>query len=322
MRRSEARVALEAARDWHHRGMFKQGAFEQLKRELGPIAAEGSPGLAMQALYSVGGLMLGAATAALFGLLRLNEVIGDTEGTAWLFFALFAVLLLGVGVVLLFVGQQDLGDALLLAGVVPAAITLGPQPPTDALWMLPALVGLGLVFGRHRGYVLPVVGLALTLVTLPVALFRSLQEEPASIWWLLGAVSAWAGVLTWNRIRAPSWSDEAAAATTLAVAGAWLGFTFTVIEPSFDAGYEVVLGLALLVLLAVGILTRQRGVVFASAAALTVDAIVFAFDIGGPTTGLVVLLALAVGLITTATLLRRRRTRTQTASTPPRLQGP
>lgn len=306
MRRSEARVALEAARRWNERGMFKPGAFEHVERELAQTAREDEPSLAMQSFYAVGGLMLGAATAALFGLLQLNDVLGDGETTAWGFFTLFAALLLAAGTALVLSGQRDLGEALLLAGVVPVAISIGPRPPLDALWFLPVLVGLGLVAGRHRRRVLPIVGLALALVALPMVLYRSIEEEPASLFWLLCAATAWLGALAWNRVGSPPWSDEAAFGTTLSVAAAWLGVTFTIIEPTFDAAPEVFLGLALLVLLGVGIVVRQRGVVFAAGAALTVDAIVFAFNVGGPTTGLVVLLALAVGLITAATLLRRR----------------
>lgn len=311
MRRSEARVALEAARRWNERGMFKPGAFERLEGELVVVAREDEPGLAMQAFYAVGGLMLGAATAALFGLLRLEGALGSSDPAAWGFFAACAIALLGTGAALLLAGQRDLGDALLLAGVVPAAVTLGPTPPAEVLWLLPTLVGLGLVAARNRGYILPIVGLALALASLPFVLYRSLPEEPASLWWLLCAGAAWAGAVTWNRASPPAWDDEASASATLALAAAWLGVTIHVVQPGFDAGHEVVLGVFLLALLGVGVLLRQRGAVFAAAAALTVDAIVFAFDLGGPTTGLVVLLLIAGGLITTATLLRRRRARAE-----------
>ncbi len=306
MRRSDARAALEAARGWNQRGMFKQGAFEQVQRELGPAAAEGSPSLAMQAFYAVGGLMLGAATAALFGLLQINDVLGRGENEAWAFFAISALLLLGTGVVLLVARQKDLGDAILLAGLIPTAITLGPQAPAEWLWALPILIGLGVVIAKRNQHILPIVGLALTLVALPVVLYRTLHEDTASTLWLLSAAALWAGTVTWNRLQAPPWDDEAGFSTTLSVAGAWLGFTFTVIEPSFDAAPEVFLGIMLLALLGLAILLRQRGAIFAASAALTVDAIVFAFDIGGATTGLVVLLALSACLIGVATWLRRR----------------
>ncbi len=306
MRRSEARAALEAARGWNQRGMFKQGAFAQVERELGPVALEEKPSLAMQAFYAVGGLMLGAATGALFGLLRLNDIISDKESHAWTFFALCAFILLATGITLWFSKQRELGDAILLAGLVPTAITLGPQAPAEWLWVLPILVGIAVVIGKQKQHVLPIVGLALAFVATPVVLYRTLQEDPASTLWLVFAALAWAGIATWNRINAPPWNDEGGFSSTLSVAAASLGFIFTVINPSFDAGPEVPLGLVLLVLLGIGIVLRQRGVIFAASAALTIDAIVFAFDIGGATTGLIVLLGLSAALITVATMLRRR----------------
>lgn len=314
MRRNDARAALEAAREWESKGMFKPGAFASIEKSLAVDSRETS--LAMQSFFVVGGILLGAATAALYALLLVNDVFPDTQPAAWNFFLVCAAALLIAGVTTSLLAQKDLGDALLIAGMVPLGTLLGPEIMGDQeiLRAIPVLGALGIVAFRRAGHLVPALALGLATAALPIFLYRLLEgsdgSEAATSAWLAGAVAAWAGMAAWNHFDRIPWRHEGAVLTTLGAAAAWIATTIDIIQPSFDGGYELLLGIGFSVLLGTGILLKQPGIVFAAAAALTVDVIVFAFQFGGPTVGLLTLLGLAAALITTAILLRRRKAAT------------
>jgi hypothetical protein len=56
---------------------------------------------------------------------------------------------------------------------------------------------------------------------------------------------------------------------------------------------------------AVGLAAREKGLIFGAGLVLVVDALVFAFDIGGYFTGVVLLLAIAGAILWKATKGRR-----------------
>ncbi len=311
MKRGEARTALEAARRWKQRGMFKDGAYEHIEQELAPIAAEGEPSLAMQSFYAIGGVMLGAATAALFGLLVIND-LADTDRSAWWFFAIFAFLFMGIAVAIHAMKQRELGDSMIIASLVPTAILLGPGAPEDILLFIPVVVGLAVAVWRRGAYLVPILGIALSSVALPLSIFQTLGNDwsfgDAAAWaWFILSVLLIAAIVAWSRIEELRWDSEAIAGTGLAASFAWIVLVDDVIQPNFDGGYEVIIALFLGALIGLGVILKERMLTFVAGIALAIDAIVFAFDIGGPTTGLVVLLLMAGGLITAATLLRRKR---------------
>lgn len=318
MRRSDARAALRAAREWQSKGMFKSGAFAHIEKTLGPVADEGSPSLAMQSFYAIGGVMLGAASAALYGLLELNNIL-QGEHSAWFFFLIFAVLFGGVAVGTRMAGQAELADALAIATLVPTAIMLGPRPVNDGLYFLPVLLAGAMLAWRHRAHLVPLLSLGVLCVGLPIALFQTIGDDwslgdQASWAWLATAVLVFAGTIVWTRLQDLKWEMEGLGATTIAAAMAWINVVAEVIEPTFDGGYEVIIALGLGALIGVGVLLKERVIIFVSGIALAIDAIIFAFDIGGPTTGLIVLLAMAGGLIAVATILRRRKGQTPVAT--------
>ncbi len=315
MRRNDARATLEAARKWEARGMFKPGAFVRIEAELRPAAQ--TPNLAMQSLYVVGGILLGAATAALYALLQTNDLMSSSQPAAWWYFLVCAILLLGTATAVHLLGQHELGDALMLAGMVPLAILLGPDTPGDQepLRALPFLAAIGILVFRHRAHLLPAVALGLALVALPVFLYRlwagdAADTDAATQAWLALAASMWGGIMAWNRFGELRWDLEGAALTTAALIAAWVTIVVTVFSPGFDGGPQIIIALGLGALIGAGILLKERGVIATAAAALTIDAIVFAFDFGGPTVGLLTLVFLAAGLIAVATLLRRRKGQT------------
>lgn len=322
MRRNEARTRLDAAREWEAKGMFKPGAFTHIEKSLADIADE--PSLAMQSFYAIGGVLLGAATAALYALLEINDLIGDAPTTAWLFFLIWAIVLLGAGLGTSMTAQKELGDALLLAGLVPTTILLGPTPPLhEALIATAAVLAFGVLALRREAYLLPVVSLALACVAVPVLIFRVLpwdlfgDNDVATWFWLLAALGIWGMMAIWNRVARPQWDDEGAAITTVALGIAWVMTVFEVFDIQTDGVSEIVIGLGLGALIGAGVLLKERGIIFTAGIGLTIDAIAFAFNVGGPTVGLITLLLLAGGLIAWATVLRRRKAQqTRSKATP------
>ncbi len=298
--------------------MFKQGAFAHIQKTLGPVADEGSPSLAMQSFYAIGGVMLGAATAALYGLLELNDVL-QGDHSAWFFFLIFAVLFGGIAVATRMAGQEELGDALAIATLVPTAILMGPRPITDWLYFAPVVFSGAILGWRHKAHLVPLLALGVMSVAIPIALFQTIGDQwslgdEASWAWLVVASLVLAGTIVWTRMQELKWEMEGLGATTLAAAIAWITVVTESIEPSFDGGYEVVIAIGLAVLIGLGVLLKERVIIFVSGIAMAIDAIVFAFDIGGPTTGLLVLLGMAAGLIAVATWMRRRKGQTPRAA--------
>ncbi len=313
MRRSDAKAALEAARQWQQRGLLRDGALTTIESELGPVADEATPSLAMQSFYAIGGVMLGAASAALFALLELNGAMSGAN-SAWWFFLIFAILFSGAAIGTRMAGQPELADALAIASLVPIAILMGPEPITDWLYFVPVLACAGIMSWRRDGHLVPLLALGVMSVAIPIAYYNVIGDDwtlgdSASWAWLITATAVFAGVVAWTRLSKLRWEMEGLAATTLAVSAAWINVVAEAIEPSFDGGYEVVIAIGLAVLIGVGLLLKERVIVFVSGIALAIDAIVFAFDVGGPEVGLTVLLLMAGGLIATATLLRRRKGR-------------
>jgi hypothetical protein len=125
--------------------------------------------------------------------------------------------------------------------------------------------------------------------------------------WLLMASLVFIGTMLSRNYWSLDWANQAAVGATAGVIFSWISVVFSVIEPSFDGGYETLIALGLAVLIGTGIGLKDPLVTFVAGIALAIDAIIFAFDIGGLTTGLLVLLALAIGLITLASVLRKRR---------------
>lgn len=259
---------------------------------------ESSSSFAATALQFTGGLLLGAALVALAVFLRL-----DGERAAWSLLAMGAAALgTAFGLHALAPTRSGLVEALLAAGLVAIAATAGFFEDAELVpWLAAALAAGTFAARRGHGPSVLVAGIAFTVTTaaaLLPALFSGHEGSPYTWWLLLAAFGAL--MLVWRR---EAW--------TSATLGLYVAPLTLAIMPILDAWnihdstvQQLLIGGYLGALLALGILLRIRGLVGGAAAGLTIDAVVFAADVGGAGTAVVVLLALGGVLVWQAEFLR------------------
>lgn len=228
--------------------------------------------------------------------------------------------LLGIGLTLAAAGvvldrvnpERDLlADALLAAGLAPLAA--GPLEASatngGALgYGLPAMAlpAAYLVWRRDQPF-LPTLSVVGFTVAAWATGYDPLPPEGAHppIVWLTMQGLLLVALVALDRV----WRDRDAAAPValgvLALAGSLIPFLVETVEISSSETVGLVLGGALLAVLGAGVALRHRGLVYGASIGLAVDAMVFAFDVGGVWLGTGLLVALAVALIWQAELLKR-----------------
>lgn len=316
-------VVLAEIRRWRAEGVLDEdtGRFLESRYDGPGAATVGTPpllpppyaaghrarrggGFAADSLQFVGGLLLGAAVIALVVFLDVPET-----ARAWWLLALGALALAG-GLALHHraPARSGLAEAMLAAGLIPiaaAGLFAGDAATRGVAGGLLA-AGLGAathVLRKGDGPAILIAGFAYVLGTFTASQIQIIFGEPhltGAILWLL-AILAYVGlVLVW---RDRGWSTIGLA---LLMAPAALSFLFVLgamgVEESLT--YELALAGWMGLFLGLGILLRNRGLVAGSAAALTIDAVVFATDVGGPGTAVVVLLVLGGLLVWQAEFLR------------------
>lgn len=262
-------------------------------------------GFAAGALQFVGGLLLGAALVALVIFLDVDDDVAP-----WLLFAMGAAVA-SVGLALhAFMPERDgLGEALLSAGLVPivvAATFTFDQGGTSGMLVasLAAAVAVAVhVLRKGRGPSIVVAGAGFTLASFAVAdvqLFFGEPEPLRRFLWLAGLLAYLGLLLVWRR---ETWSTVGLA---LFVAPLTVGFLLIldVFDVQGAAAIELLLGGWLAIFVGIGVWLRNRGLVTGAAAGLTIDAVAFAFELGGPGTAVVVLLALGGLLVWQAEIVR------------------
>ena len=128
--------------------------------------------------------------------------------------------------------------------------------------------------------------------------------ESAGIVWPLAQLTLLAVVLALERAVHDEDRVAPAAVGVVALALGFLALLVDTLEVASSERAELALGGAMLAVLVAGLLLRHRGIVVGAAVALCVDAIVFAFDLGGFLTGTGILVALAAALAWQAENLR------------------
>lgn len=310
-RREIVREEIEA---WHREGVIDDATYERLvARGAAPDARldapldEGRAGVGLRALQIVGGLLLGAAAIALVTLL-------DIENT-WGALLLVALGLAGCGLGLALdrraAANPGLAEAAAAAGLVAitAAGMVGDQQTRAlAFGLLAAAVALAILLAwRERG---PMVTLSTVAFAIATAFafnegLRSQERVAHALW--LAALLAWGALLL--RWRRQLWASIALGLLVPALALAF-GFVWDDATNMSSVALELAMGAYLGALLAVGIWSGDRGLTTAAGGGLVVDAVVFAFDVGGALTAFLLLLALGGLLVWQAELLRgyfRRR---------------
>jgi hypothetical protein len=293
---------LKAARDWAAKGYISPWNLAQIEHELEQRKRQeaNQPRQSQSALFGIGGLVLAAAFLALTVLMDLGPL-----PSAWTLASLGAVML-GIGLALGRETRHPGWEALTVAGLgdlVAAAIMSGLTGGLSGHLIHPIVLALavGLPWTSRR-HVVPALATLGAYVILPSWLWHLFEhasdaEEVVATIFLLLAGTHLAVIVVMGRANARPWHNDIVLLTTLACAVGVVWFTFAILEPGFTGGYEVIIGVAMLLLLAVGIGIRESGMVIGAGPVLAIDAVVFAFDVGGLWTGFLTLLAVAGLLI-------------------------
>lgn len=296
---------MDEARAWADEGLIPSESLPGIEERYAAVIRDDEPSLAMRTFYAIGGVLLGAAVFALFAVLQSEGLIAQTQAAAWLLFLAAAIVLGAIGAGLVLSGRMEVGDAVLLAALLPAVALAGPEAPgTEALALLAPLAAGGvLVWRRHR--VEPALGGLLGLeVALPLALGEHLRlsEATGTMLWFLGALAIAAGVV-WLA-RGLAWRP---AGVAVATGGLCIGIVAAIAENlplATEGATAAVVGVAFLAVLFLALSLREVAALFVAGHALVIDAVVFAFQLGGPVWGLVALVVLAGGMFATAGRLR------------------
>lgn len=268
---------------------------------------------AADSMQFVGGLLLGAGLVALLVFLDVGS-----ESAPYVLLGLGALMVVPAMVGAMRGAPSGLVEAGLSGGLVPILVGVGTaidasrQPgdfgaTTEVLVpLLVALLTIGiLVLRKGEGPTTLVAGGGFVFAVAAATLLREdfLFGDPtmATRWtWFLAQLGL-AGLLAmW---RGKLWTEISLAALVIPATMAFV----LLLEPlSLEAlGYELVIAIWLAPILAGGIFLGSRGLVTGAAAGLTIDAVAFAFEIGGPGTAVVVLLALGGLLVWQAENVRR-----------------
>lgn len=266
-------------------------------RATATVGARAPAGVLSEFLYGLAGILLGAAAIVVL-------VVGLDVGEATTPFLVTGLLLMAGGAGLRFATTKaPLADAVLAAGLVPLTVAAFPD---GGEYVLPFTLGapLALLFWRRDATFLPSLAVVAFSVAAAASFFK-LFEGTAEVPWLLAQLALLGGIVASDRLLR---HRDSALAAGLAVAAFALAFVMfldeTDLATSSEAS-ELVLGVVMLVVLGVGVAIRHRGLVVGAAAVVGIDAIVFAFDVGGVLLGVGILVALAGVLVWQAETLKR-----------------
>lgn len=301
----EAELVLREARAWAAEGLLAAESLATIEARYSADAARAprdDERLATLALYGVGGALLGAAAIALVVFLEL-----DGSAVPYSFLAL-AVAFVAAGFGVSYgLKNESLADALMVAGLVAT----GAMAASGVEWvpfLAPlALVAAPLLLGarRERRLVPFVASLEFYAGAAATIAAYDLQEDLAT-WTFLAMAAAWlAFVLGIGRMIAARWRPEALAVATIGLVPGVVMFSIEILSLDFTGSAELVLGAVMLAILWAGIALKERGMVVGAAAVIAVDAIVYAFDIGGVLTGVGVLVVTAAVMLWQAERIRR-----------------
>jgi len=180
-----------------------------------------------------------------------------------------------------------LADASLVAA--PAAIVFNETATVLAPTVLVAIVAAGAL--RKGTFVPPIAVIAFTVVAATMRIYeRPFRLEPETLW--IGLQ----GLMLAALVVASRLDDAWVPPTALAVAGAGSSASLWLLEAVELCGHatELTIGAVFAALLGLATWQGLRGLALGSAVVLAVDAIVFAFDIGGVLVGVGTLVGLAL----------------------------
>lgn len=261
-----------------------------------------SVGVMSAALYATAGVLIGAAGVAL---VYVEDEWRHSNGRL-----LGVALLIAVAAVVVRFSRPRawlLADAGFVGALVPlsfAPLVQDREPGSSvAALALPVVLA---VWRRDSPFVPPLGVIAASIGAGCTANSLVPLDDRAHAAWVVLQLAIVVGVVALDRFMK---KKESTLAGALAVIGAAIALLVYLLDANVlgggSKGVEVALGLVMLVMTFAGGAVRHRGVVIGAGAVLGVDAIAFAFDVGGVLTGTIALAATAVLLIWQAEFLRR-----------------
>ena len=285
--------------EWAAEGIVAPEQAERI-RARHPLVEAGH-GAVATLLYAAAGVLLGAAGIALI------VVGGGDPDRAQVPFLLVSLALLGAGLAIrLLLRKPLLGDAFLVGALIPGVASGFGSREAFTAWGL--ALATGLLVWRREGFVPPLAAIAFTVgaasFSMQVLDGGSGSDRVEFVAWTTFQVALLAGVVARDRFLARRDDAATAALAAAGLAASLIPFFSDTVDLRSE-GVEAALGACMLVVAGRGAGMRLRGVVLGAAVALAVDAIVFGFDVGGPFTGTLTLLAVAGLLIWQAELVKR-----------------
>lgn len=297
MRASEAQVVLREARRWRADGILSAEQLATIESRYTATAAREEVGGTSGILQALGGLVLGAAAIALIVFLDLPEDVARTWGL------LAAVAALAAAGAALAATRQPFADAALVASLVPLVFAaMGSNDNVLCLvaaFVLPPAIG---VWRRDVTFVPPLAAVAFAAAS-GIALASWFQDSFTLTYATLMALAAAAA--GWYASRGRVAWEVASGLLVVALAVSVIMFYFDYDLDLGNGGAELVVGAVLLVAVGLGVAFLRRGVLVGATGGLAIDAVVFAFDVGGLLFGVLTLLAVSGALLAAASAVRR-----------------
>lgn len=259
-------------------------------------------------LYGTAAVLLGAAAIAF-----VEVGLGVTQDGAWLLGLGLAIGAAG-GVLHRVAPDRDLlVDTLLAASMAPLATSTWTvtDPQAPLLYAVPAIgvPAFLLVWRRRQPFVPPlaVIGFSVSAGAISFELLREagISEGTSAAIWMVLQVILVSGLVLVDRWLEDEDATAPVALSVLALAGSLIAFLVESVELQDGQTIELVLGGLMTLVLVAGIPLQHRGLILGASIALGIDAIVFAFDVGGVFFGSALLLSLAIALIVQAETIKR-----------------
>lgn len=294
---AEAAVVLREARKWASEGLLPRESLATVEARYGAVADGTSAGgrSGAIALLGLGGALLGAAVIGLL------VVLGVSPGLRAYALIASAAGWLAVGMAMARRSPTEgLADALLVAALVDVigagAASMGERsiPALAASLLSPFLFW----WFRDRRLVPTAAGFAFYPLTAIAAatVLSSTSRLAAAVYAIAGVAWLVAALVLGKALRSP-WRNEVLATASLGVATCAIAFSHGVLSMTSSTKVELAVGVAMGVLFATGLVAREKGLIFGAGLMLVIDALVFAFDLGGYLTGVILLVLLAAAVL-------------------------
>lgn len=249
--------------------------------------------------------LLYATSAVLFGAAAIALVfVGIDPATVQPYLAVVGAAFLAAGVGLHVVRPQRdlLVDAMLAAALAPLAVaTLDPSVSTGQTWAygLPtiALAVAYLSWRRGQPFLPTLAVVGFTAAAAGTAFNGTEAVADGAFVWLSAQGALLAGLAAVDRALADAEGTTPVALATLGLAGCLIPFLWESIGVDSAETLELLLGGVMLLVLVIGVVIEHRGLLIGAAVAVGIDAIAFAFTVGGVWLGIGVLVGLAVVMI-------------------------